>query len=191
MQHAKFYKIPSNKAEIRLPQGYQEKRINNAPTEINTRKCIIVVSNNVYFAYNFFCDFIQQKKRYYNPKNFRKKHNCSTLQQAIPTKITSVSSLNANILRIKYYKILSNGSRAKIIIKIMGKTKQQHPVLNYTCLNCIIVISNHIYVVHKFLLNINQQKQNSLSRKFYKSVFTVPPFKRFSLKLDRHQFVVV
>ena len=52
MLDVKFYKIPRNKSRgTTITRILEKKWKRNTPTEIQTRKCIIVVSNNVYFAY--------------------------------------------------------------------------------------------------------------------------------------------
>ena len=55
--------------------------------------------------------------------------------------------------------------------------------------NCIIVISNDVYFVYKFVSNFVHQKPRSVYPKnFLKCETTVPLVERFSPKVDRHQF---
>ena len=54
----RYYAI---KDKIQLSKGFWKKRDSNIPTEMRTRKCIIVVSYNIHLAYKFLCYFIQSK----------------------------------------------------------------------------------------------------------------------------------
>ena len=49
------------------------------------------------------------------------KTHCSALQEVIPIKIRSMLCLNVSILHTKFYKISCNGSRYKIIVRILEK----------------------------------------------------------------------
>ena len=58
MLHVKFYKIPCYKSRDTTVTRTLQKT-EKQHTEIKIRKCIIVVSNNIYFADKCLCDFIQ------------------------------------------------------------------------------------------------------------------------------------
>ena len=64
------------------------------------------------------CDFIQQKRRYYNSKILGKNTIASPFSKLYTHKTISMSSLNVSILCIKFYKIPCNGDGDKIIIGI-------------------------------------------------------------------------
>ena len=132
--------------------------------------CIIVVSNNMNFAYKFMDDFIQQKPRFYNTKNFRKNTFTASFSKLHTHKLHQCHlQCNVSMLLIEFYKILCNGSRDKIIIKILEKTEKQSPLQSYTYLNCITVISNNTYLAQKFLYGfIHQKPRFALSENFWK-----------------------
>ena len=125
-------------------------------------KCIIVIFNNAYLKYKFLCDFIQQNtKSDFFQNILGKKCDNSASQQARLTKIISISSCKISISRAKFCTIPCNRVGGRTTTRNLEKTEQQRPLLSYIYPNCIIVISNDIYFVCKFLCNFIHQKPRS------------------------------
>ena len=60
MLHVKFYKFLCNKRrDTTITRILEKTEYTNNPTEIHIRQFVIVIFNNIYFAYKFLCDFIQ------------------------------------------------------------------------------------------------------------------------------------
>ena len=68
----------------------------------------------------------------------------------MPTKIVSMLSFKANILHAKFCTIPCNKIRNRTILKILGKTEYQLPLLSYIYPNITIVISNYTFLYINF-----------------------------------------
>ena len=133
-------------------------------------KCIVITSNNVYLTYKVLCDFIQSNTKSDFSTKFWKNCNNSVPQQARVAKIISISCCKISIRHAKFFTIPCNRIRDRTTTRILGKAKQQNPRLSYMCPNCIIVFSNDIYYVYKFLCNFIHQKSRSTYIKFPEKV---------------------
>ena len=137
-------------------------------------KCVIVISKNVYVAYKFLCDFIQQITRSAFSQNSWKNCDNSASQQGMLAKIISSSFCKVSILHSKFCTISCNRIRGRTITRILGKMEQQRSLPKYMYPNCITVISNDIYFVHKYLCNFIHQKLRSAYPKNFRKSETTP-----------------
>ena len=92
-------------------------------------------------------------------KQFYKTCDCYTI------KITSMLSSKISAFHAKFCTISCNKIQDRTTTTIFEKTEKQRPQLIYMYPNCIIVISNDIYIVYKFFPNFGKSKYPKISEK--------------------------
>ena len=123
--HTKLCTIPCNTIRKRTTIEFWIKRDNNAPYKLCIRSCIIVISNNTYFAYKLLCNFNHQKSRPAYSNNFEKmKLRCHLLSDFHQ----KVIDINLCLYNTKY-KISSNSEHWCLSYsydKIFGADRKQN-----------------------------------------------------------------
>ena len=108
-----------------------------------------------------FIRFLLMESKTELSQEFWKNCDYSNTQKAMLAKIILISSCKISILHVKFCMIPYNRIRDRTITKILGKMKQQRPLLGYMHPNCIIIISIDIYCSCKLLCNFIDQKPQS------------------------------